>query len=244
MAKKIKDYYNLTCARLIAGKLAVILPDFDSETFLSELKKTLRGKSYSERLDAYALAFARHLPGTYQDHLHSFTSILGPKLTQSTGMFTYGWWLAPIGRYVERYGAADWQTSSTFIHELTQRYTGEFAIRPLLEAKPQKTLQLMLRWSHDQSVHVRRLASEGLRPKLPWAKKSLVALEYPDLYQHILTNLCHDTDRFVQKSVGNNLNDLIKVQPEFARTLIASWRKAGLSPATTWIIRHGLRNQK
>lgn len=244
MAKKIKDYYNLTCARLIAEKLATVLPNFDSKSFLSELRKTLQGKSYSEKLDAYAVALAHHLPGTYRDHLHSFTSILGPKLTQSNGMFTHGWWLAPLGRYIERHGTTDWQASSAFIRELTQRYTGEFAIRPLLEARPQKTMQLMLRWSRNKSVHVRRLSSEGLRPKLPWAKKSLVALQHPDVYQHILTNLCHDTDRFVQKSVGNNLNDLMKVEPEFARTLIASWQRAGLSPATEWIIRHGLRNQQ
>ena len=102
----------------------------------------------------------------------------------------------------------------------------------------------MLRWSQDDSVHVRRLASEGLRPKLPWAKKLLVALHYPELYQNILSNLRHDEDRFVQKSVGNNLNDLMKEDPSFARAIIAAWKKEGLSPATKWIIRHGLRNQK
>lgn len=244
MAKKIKDYYGLACAKLITEKLAALTPNFASEEFLAELRRTLRGKSYSERLDAYATAFHHHLPGTYDEHLQLFASLLGPKLAESNGMFLYGWWLAPLGRYVEQHGADHWSISSQFIYELTQRYTGEFAIRPLLANEPHRTMRLMLRWSQDDSVHVRRLASEGLRPKLPWAKKSLVALRYPELYQNILSNLRHDGDRFVQKSVGNNLNDLMKEDPTFARAIITAWKKEGLSPATEWIIHHGLRNQK
>ncbi len=101
----------------------------------------------------------------------------------------------------------------------------------------------LITWTADKNVHVRRLASEGVRTRLPWSQKLLVALDEFERYSRILTNLKDDPEKFVQKSVGNNLNDLYKDAPEKADFLIAQWEKTGHSRAQEWIIRHDRRNQ-
>lgn len=244
MAKKLKDYYGTACARLLAEKLSQIVPRFPVADFVALVRQGIRGQEFLARQDVYVDAFKQCLGDDASRNLRLFRRILGPKLAASHGMFREGWWLWPIGRYVERHGTKDWAGATRFIYELTQRFTGEFAIRPLLEARPEATLALMLEWSRDGSVHVRRLASEGLRPRLPWARKSRIALDYPDQYRAILSELRHDPERFVQKSVGNNLNDLMREAPGLARSIIREWQQEPLSPATEWIIRHGTRSQR
>ena len=99
-----------------------------------------------------------------------------------------------------------------------------------------------MKWSQDKNVHVRRLASEGIRTRLPWAKKSFSALEEFELYKKVLTNLKNDKEKFVQKSVGNNLNDLMKDFPELAEEIIEEWENDNPGKETLWIIKHGKRS--
>ncbi len=151
-----------------------------------------------------------------------------------------------MGRYVEKHALEDVEGSLAFIYQLTKRFTGEFAIRPLLAADPKKIMAVLWEWPKDESVHVRRLASECLRIRLPWASRLYVALEEFESYQAILTNLNRDPSKFVQKSVGNNLNDLMKEKPELARKIISSWLSDNPDPdkTTLWIINHGLRSAR
>ena len=157
-------------------------------------------------------------------------------------MFSEGWWLWPVGRYVEKYGIKNLKVSLGFIKELTKRFTGEYAIRPLLTNKPKETIREIIKWSKDKNVHVRRLASESVRISLPWSKKLYVAIDYFGDYKIILNNLKNDKSKFVQKSVGNNLNDLYKEFPEKANEIIREWGKNKLTKETEWIIKHGLRS--
>ena len=244
MGTPFKDHYNTACATLLAEKIHNVQPTFDKRVFVRSIRGRISDAGFFERQDIFADAFEATLGPDYTKNLRIFTRILGPKLKTSTGMFTHGWWLWPISRYVERHAIEDKETSFTFIYELTQRFTGEFAIRPLLEAYPEETLAVMLTWSRDSSVHVRRLASEGVRTRLPWARKSRVALEHFGAYAAILTSLRTDPERFVQKSVGNNVNDLMKEDRLKALALVERWCSGVVSPETGWIIRHGLRNHR
>jgi 3-methyladenine DNA glycosylase AlkC len=244
MAKKFKDYYDHECAELLSGKLVAVRPQFQSESFIEWISSRLDGKEFTERQDLFADAFEKFMTGSYDQDISLFTQILGPELKTTTGMFTYGWWLWPIGRYVERHGTKNIPLSIDFIYELTKRFTGEFAIRPIIATEPESTLKIILKWSRDENVHVRRLASEGLRPRLPWASKSLAAVEKFELYKEILTNLRHDKEKFVQKSVGNNLNDLMKEKPGLAKLIISEWEQDHPSKETLWIIKHGLRRER
>ena len=241
---KHKDYYNDEYILELSQKIQSVKSDFDSEYFSRDLVGKLNDKELYARFDFIVDALQKHMGSDYLKNIHVFESILGPELEQSAGMFTFGWWLWPIGRYVERYGNENWALSLSFLKELTKRFTGEYAIRPLLKAHPAKVMDEMILWTQDSNVHVRRLACEGVRIRLPWSEKLLVALNEFERYSSILTNLKDDPEKFVQKSVGNNLNDLYKDAPELAEQIIAAWRQTPTTKAQEWIIKHGMRNQK
>jgi 3-methyladenine DNA glycosylase AlkC len=241
---KIKDYYNADCAKLLSQKIRTTYPDFQEKVFVQYIDGNVSDKKFSERMDVFADAFELYLPENYEQNIRILSTILGPELKQKTGMFSEGWWLWPVGRYVERHGIENAKVSLDFIKELTKRFTGEFAIRPLLANKPKETIKTMATWSKDENVHVRRLASEGVRISLPWSKKLYVAIDEFEHYKTILTNLKKDKSKFVQKSVGNNLNDLYKEFPERANEIIEEWNKDNPTKETIWIINHGLRSLK
>lgn len=241
---KHKDHYNDQYILDLSEKLTQAIPDFPATIFSNELIGNLEDKELFARFDFIVDALEKNLSENYSENIQAFCKILGPELEQSTGMFSFGWWLWPIGRYIERHGNENWQVSLDFLKELTKRFTGEYAIRPLLKEHPQEVMDELIRWSQEDNVHVRRLACEGVRTRLPWSEKIFVALEEFDRYAIILTNLKDDPEKFVQKSVGNNLNDLYKDAPEKADYLISEWQKTPSSKAQEWIIKHSRRNQK
>jgi len=243
-SKKLKDYYNKSCAVMLAEKISTVDKKFSPEDFIKQVCAGIRGKEFLARQDVFSKALDTYLSGTYAKRLSNLERILGPELEQAEGMFKYGWWLWPIGRYIEHNCYQDPDRSTKFIYELTKRFTGEFAIRPLLETNPKETLKVMKKWSRDKNVHVRRLASEGIRTRLPWAKKSRVFLDNFKECRAILDNLKASKEKFVQKSVGNNLNDLLKDDFQLGMTIIKDWQHGELPPQTAWIIKHGMRSLK
>lgn len=238
---KYKDYYDDRYIQEFSEKLVHVLPDFDNERFLKSLLGKLDGKELFDRFDCIVDAMEQSMGKDYVENVQAFFHMLGPELEEAKGMFSFGWWLWPVGRYIERYGNEDFHLSLSFLKELTKRFTGEYAIRPLLKEHPAEVMDELIIWTKDPNVHVRRLASEGVRIHLPWSQKLLVALEEFDRYSAILTNLKDDPEKFVQKSVGNNLNDLYKEAPEKAELIISQWQKTGQSKAQEWIIKHGTR---
>lgn len=241
MAKRLKDYYGADFAALLAGRLAAGGP-FDREGFVRRMEGALGGEGFLARQDLYVDALEAFLGADVEGNLRLFSSVWGEELRQETGMFLEGFWLWPLSRYATRHALACPAASYVFIEGLTRRHTGEFAIRPLLLHRTRETMERMEQWSRSPSVHVRRLASEGLRIALPWAKQTTAALSEWELYAGILTRLKDDASRFVQKSVGNNLNDLYKHAPALAEKLVAGWEASeGLSTPAKWVIRHGRR---
>lgn len=241
---KYKDYYNDEYILDISQKILAVMPDFDEKAFSYALIGRLDGKELFERLDYIVDAMQRSMAKGYSENIKAFFDILGPELKQPEGMFNLGWWLWPVGRYVERCGNEDWRLSLSFLKELTKRFTGEFAVRTLLREHPKEVMDELIKWTLDENVHVRRLASEGVRIRLPWSRKLYAALDEFERYTVILTNLKDAPEKFVQKSVGNNLNDLYKDAPEKADYIISQWEKSGHSKAQDWIIKHGRRNQR
>jgi 3-methyladenine DNA glycosylase AlkC len=240
--KKFKDYYGTECANFLAPKIKSVYKNFNTAEFIDFIKVNTRKKEFFERLDIYVLAFDKFLPNKYESKINIFKKILGPKLETTKGMFIYGWFLWPISRYIEKNALLDHKLSLNFIYELTQRFTGEFAIRPILKTFPKETLPILINWSKDSSVHVRRCASEGIRIRLPWANKiNLYENHFYSCFK-ILNNLKNDSEKFVQKSVGNNLNDLSKENLIQFNSIIKKWQaEKNISKNTAWIIKHGFR---
>ncbi len=156
----------------------------------------------------------------------------------STGLA--GWVIWSMGEFVARHGQHDVRRSLNCLHALTQRSTAEFAIRPFIQQQPEAVWPVLTRWAGDPSAHVRRLVSEGSRPRLPWGLRlqALVADPAPTL--PLLRALQDDPSSYVRRSVANHLNDIAKDHPG----LVAAWVKDHLTTATperSTLLRHASR---
>ncbi len=242
----LKAYYDQSFAAWLAERIVGRHPSFDKDGFVSFLNPGSGDKEYSARMLDFVEAFDRFLPA-YPETLRIFSELLGPELPSFAVMYDEGAWLAPIGKYVEIHGPQTpefYEQTLGFIHELTKRYTGEFAMRPLIQAFPERTLAVLLEWSLSDCAYIRRCASECMRVRLPWAKKLTAAVEHVDAYMAVLDNLRQDANPYVQRSVGNNLNDLFKHDASLAHAIIDRWQKDPLPMSTRNIIRHGTRSQR
>ena len=167
--------------------------------------------------------------------------ILGPENEEETGMFANYYWIMPIAKYVEKYGIEHFAISINAIAEITKRNTGEYAIRPYLVRYTEDTLAVLKEWSQHENKHIRRLSSEGTRPRLPWAKKLDLFIENPKPIIPVLGNLKDDTSKYVQKSVANCVNDILKDNFEIGQNIIEKWN-TNPTKERKWIIKHALRN--
>jgi hypothetical protein len=150
---KVKDYYNADCAKLLSDKIKPIFPKFNEKDFIEYIDKNVLDKEFSERMNIFVDAFELYLPEDYEHSIKIFENILGSELQQETVMFSEGWWLWPVGRYIEKHGIENIKASLKFIKELTKRFTGEYAIRPLLTNKPKETIKMMVKWSKDEKIN-------------------------------------------------------------------------------------------
>ena len=240
MANKITELFGANLASLLAEKIAPVYPDFDEAAFIKTVDVRTRGATYTRRIEIIAEELRNFLPADYRRALGILMQILGPENPNETGMFTHYYWLMPVGKFVQLYGLDYFDESMDVIAEITKRNTGEYAVRPYIRRYPEPALARMGEWARADNVHLRRLASEGLRPKLPWAPKLDTFVEDPEPVFAVLELLKGDVSRFVQKSVANHLTDYLKVNPEPTRRLIQRWRQSE-NPATQWIVRHATR---
>lgn len=124
-----------------------------------------------------------------------------------------GWIVWPLGEYVARRGLAEPERALAALHALTQRLTAEWALRPFIEAHPALTFRTLAAWTGDRSAHVRRLVSEGSRPRLPWGKRTAALITDPSPTLPLLAALQDDPSAYVRRSVANHLNDIAKDHP-------------------------------
>lgn len=244
MAKKLKDYYDRIYLEELAHKFLTVTTHFEEKKFLELTQNQLEALEFMQRQELIAKALHESLHLDYVNKLAIFSRILGKALRGNSGAFQKGWWLWPIGKYVELYGDEFFDESIAFSKELTKRFTSEYCMRPLIKKYPKKSLVILKTWSKDEHERVRRLSSECLRIRLPWAKKLYTALDYFEDYFCLLSNLKDDEDKYIQKSVANNLNDLYKEDEDKFYFVINTWKSELLSKECEWIIKHGSRNVK
>jgi 3-methyladenine DNA glycosylase AlkC len=147
--------------------------------------------------------------------------------------------MLPCGNFVARSGIGMPHIALPLLAGLTPRWSSEGPLRPFIERHPSVTYEYLHRWTADPDEHVRRLVSEGTRPRLPWARqlRTLVADPGPNL--PFLDRLVTDQSAYVRRSVANHLNDISKDHPDIALDLARQWLPRGEGAA--WVVRHGLR---
>lgn len=238
----LKKFFGTNLAILLADKIIQVYPSFETNKFTKDVTRSVGNLELIDRTILIAEQLKKYLPKDYKKSLEILGRIFGPENEKETGMFTTGYWLWPVAKFIELYGVEYFKESMSAIYEITKRHTGEYAIRPYLNKYPDKSLKLITKWAKDKNVHVRRLASEGIRPLLPWSQKLNLFIEDPNPVFRILELLKDDDSKFVQKSVANNIGDYLKVNFNAALKLLNRW-KVKPTPQRVWVIKHSLRNQ-
>lgn len=226
----------------IGRDLRRVEPTFDEKGFVGTIVPQLDGKLIKERGQCIAEAMRQYLPENLTRAIALLTESMGPKLGDAENMGSaFKYW--PHGAFVSEHGTApdQFEGATHFLYEMTQRFSAEFAIRPFLVRYPERMLGLLERWSKDESQHVRRLVSEGTRPRLPWGSRIKVYdADYAPIWA-LLYRLHDDPELYVRRSVANHLNDLTKDRPGQVLDHLETWQKTP-SPYLDWVTRHALRS--
>ena len=247
MAEPFKNMLNADLVRQAAVHLQRTTPGFDATHFKRLATSGLDALEMKARAMHICAALEATLPGDFNTAAQALTAALAPteageQMAQLQGLQQglRGWILWPVGEYIARHGQRDPEVALQALHALTQRFTAEFAIRPFIVQHPALAFSTLQRWVRDDSPHVRRLVSEGSRPRLPWGLqlKSLIADPSPTL--PLLLALQDDTNETVRRSVANHLNDIAKDHPQ----LVAQWLHEHLPDAPAprrALLRHASR---
>ncbi|MFE4657017.1 DNA alkylation repair protein [Streptomyces hydrogenans] len=237
----LKRYFDGEAARLVGERVRVVQPAFDVDGYAAEAEARVVGKELKDRVLVLAEGLRTRLPAAYPEAVPVLLSVLGDELAEGQGMFTTSWFLMPVARFVEEYGLDHPEVSLDAIEAITRRHTGEYAVRPYVERHYALTMDRVADWALSPSHNVRRLASEGVRPRLPWARTLTRFVEDPRPVLALLEPLRADPSPYVRTSVGNNLNDISKDSPDLALATATRWLEESPTPETAWIVRHGLR---
>jgi 3-methyladenine DNA glycosylase AlkC len=217
----LADLFDATAVRLIGASFAAVVPGFAAARFARAC--ALDGLTLMQRAARIADALAAELPAAPAAALATVVAALGPPLTATSGNGLAPFFYLPHSTLVGRLGVAAPAAGLTACHALTRRFTAEFAIRPLLIAHPALALRTLHAWTGDPDPHVRRLVSEGTRPRLPWGIRLPGFQRDPTPVVPLLAALRDDGEPYVRRSVANHLGDILKDQPAIALALCRQW---------------------
>ena len=240
----LKDLlFNKEKIEKTSNEIFFVYPQFDKKKFTQHTLAKFPELELKERITWIAENLKQYLPDNYKKAVTMLFKSLPPpndptKTDNDFGDFIY----APYAEFVARYGCKKEyvQFSLNALREITMRFSAEDSIRYFINAFPDETMQELEKWSKDENYHVRRLASEGIRPKLPWSQKIIIPITKP---LPILNNLFCDKTRYVTRSVANHINDISKIDPDLAIDTLDRWQKSEKQDPKEmdYIIRHALR---
>lgn len=244
--KTLLDREAIDC---LAHNLALVHPALEGAAFRREARQGLEPLAILARGLHLAKVLRRHLPVRYEDAVEVLVRSLTPPLIETEGNGLGGFFYLPHVSFVATYGLDPaenggrdpFEASMRAQYEITRRFTAEFSIRPFLVKWPERTLARLTEWTRDPDPHVRRLCSEGTRPRLPWAMRIPGFVKDPRPVLPILETLKDDPDLYVRRSVANHIGDIAKDHPALAFELCERWLE-GASEERKWLIRHAVRH--
>ena len=239
----IKDQlFNAESLGDLAAEYSAALPFFDGQEFHTEVVAGLQGRELLERLEWIADCVEKRLSSDFSEMADQLEASLATPLDPSLQDDDFGRFIHAVpGILAVRHGLEEHRNRALdLLHAATRRFSMEFYIRPFLNRWPEETLARLRDWSTDENYHVRRLVSEGTRPKLPWAKAITID---PMQALPLLDHLHADKTRYVTRSVANHLNDIAKIDGDLVVAQLGnSHAKRDQAPKElNWMTRHALR---
>lgn len=231
MAQPLKDLYTHEYVSKLAHALQLVYPKFQHAAFVQAVfNPEWKHKELKARLRHITHCLHQFLPLPYNKQLEILKKV-APPFSGFLALF--------FPDFVEVYGLNEPDLSINALAFFTQYSSSEFAVRPFLVKYEKRMLKQHAKWAKDSNHHIRRLASEGMRPRLPWAVALPMFKKNPTPLIPILEQLKQDPSEYVRKSVANCLNDISKDHPELVIALVNKWK--GTSPETDWIVKHASR---
>ncbi len=240
----LKDHlFNAERVRFLARQFSAAVPGFDGAGFTRAVMKRLIGLELKQRIVHIAETLESYLADDFPTAANQILAALPPELDPKKTDNDFGdFIIAPLGAFVVRRGMAVEHVAISLktLKEVTKRFSMEDALRAFINAYPEKTLRELAKWSTDRNYHVRRLVSEGTRPRLPWSGR--LSIEYTAPLR-FLDQLHADTTRYVTRSVANHLNDIAKTDSALVLATLGRWRHQGKQrpEELDWMCRHSLR---
>ncbi|EAR01461.1 DNA alkylation repair protein [Maribacter sp. HTCC2170] len=233
----------------LANNLQAVYSPFMKDDFIENVIQKIEPLTLKERGSMIAAAMRNHLPNNYTKAISILIKSLTPPLERTDKLGLSGLFYMPHVSFVALYGLDidynknidPFDVSMKAQYELTKRFSSEFSIREFLITRPERTFGVLNEWIYNSNPHVRRLCSEGTRPRLPWAKKIQSLVIDPSPSFRILEELKNDPDLYVRRSVANHVGDIAKDNLEIALIMCESWL-SDLSNELKWVIRHALRH--
>lgn len=238
MPELLKDkYYNHDSINELASRISAVYPAFQIDDFVNSIvDETWDELALKARMRKIAINLGRYLPTDYEAALQIIDRVIAsfPKGFSDFGLLCFP-------DFVEVHGQqeSDWDLSIAALERYTPSSSSEFAVRPFIINQEARMMQQMAAWAKHDNEHVRRLASEGCRPALPWGQALTSFKKDPSPVIHILEQLKADPSLYVRKSVANNLNDIAKTHPDLVVKIAKDWY--GKNENTDWIVKHGCR---
>jgi 3-methyladenine DNA glycosylase AlkC len=240
MAEPFKNLLNADRVRRIARDFERAWPAFPTTRFVKHATTGLERLELKARAQHIADALAAALPADVTRAMRLAIAALGPPLTATADNGNDVFHYMPLATWLHDVGPRDVATALEANYELTKRFTAEFSIRPLIHEAPERTLKALRAWTKDADPHVRRLVSEGSRPRLPWAERLPAVQKDPSLTLPLLEALKDDPSEYVRRSVANHLNDIAKDHPGVVLATARRWLK-GATAERRRLVEHGLR---
>ncbi len=248
MAEPFKNFINAALIEHAGRQLHRVAPDFDRGAFEALISPRLPALELKARAMHVADVLEQLLPSDFGDAADLLERALAPVSPTDAPtshpplgeLGLRGWILWPVGEFAARRGVAHPERALQLLHAVTQRFTAEFAIRPLIVAHPKLVYDTLAAWTRDPSEHVRRLVSEGTRPRLPWGLQLKASIADPSMSWPLLEALLDDESEYVRRSVANHLNDIAKDHP----ALVVAFTKRfldGASKERRALLKHATR---
>lgn len=241
MAAALKLFFSPQTIGAIATSISHVWQHFDREGFVRDCCLGIDDLELMPRAQHISRQMRVYLPRDYDKAVEILMLSLGPVLPKTDGNGLAPFFYLPHVFFVRDHGLEHFVISMAAQYELTRRFTAEFSIRPFIARYCAPCMTLLEKWACDPCEHVRRLVSEGTRPRLPWAAKLDLFITQPHLTRPLLESLKDDTSLYVRRSVANHLNDISKDNLDYALDLAQDWA-AQASPERRWVIKHGLRS--